>query len=367
MRKYQISIVILVVVLVVLAVATSLYFSLWGGKHARFRTYKIGVSVPLSGGYAGGEATRKGVLLAQKDRNSSNIKLVFVDSKCDPAVAISKVNQLIFTDSVDAIIGDICSGATLAVAPIANSMRVPMISPASTNPDISQAGDYVFRTVPSDSQQGKFGAEMVYSTGGRKLSVVYSNEPYGIGFLEILTRQFGELGGEIVTVVPFEKDIEGSIEKAVRDAMSDNPDSIYLISNKPANLVEAVQEINKSSDHPAIYGTEAALSSLFIENASLIADGMMASALPVGDQQFRERFEEEYGISTPLWAAQAYDAFSALDLAIQKSEETDLSLQQALFNIDFQGVTGNIIFDSNGDVAGNYEIVEFRDGKFEKL
>lgn len=113
--------------------------------------FKIGFMGPLSGSEARyGESIKRGVELAKKEVGIKNLKILYEDSKCDGKEAVNAINKLISSDKVSVIIGEVCSGVTLAVAPIAEQQKVAMISPASTSSKMSEF-PYLFRTVPSDA------------------------------------------------------------------------------------------------------------------------------------------------------------------------------------------------------------------------
>ncbi len=97
-----------------------------------------------------------------------------------------------------------CSSATLAALPVATTNKAVLISPASTSPDLSGSSKYFFRTVPSDVLQGKEGANLVDNLGYKKLAVLYVNDDYGIGFKNVLSKEFK---GEFVGSETFEKGV----------------------------------------------------------------------------------------------------------------------------------------------------------------
>ena len=158
--------------------------------NAAKKIVKIGFMAPLTGGAASyGLSIKKGVDLANKE-TGSKLQIVYEDSRCSGKDAVNAINKLVSIDKVSAIVCEVCSGATLAAAPIAERNKVVMISSSSTSPNITNAGVYIFRTVPSDALQGDFGAKYVFSKGHRKLAILYSNEEYGMGFTKVLSESF---------------------------------------------------------------------------------------------------------------------------------------------------------------------------------
>ncbi|MBC8501412.1 MAG: penicillin-binding protein activator [Nanoarchaeota archaeon] len=325
---------------------------------------KVGFMGPLSGDAASyGESIKRGVDLAMKEMGLDNVELVVEDSKCEGKEAVTAINKLISLDGVVAIVGEVCSGATLAAAPIANENNVPMVSPSSTSPKVSEQGEYTFRTVPSDALQGDFGANLAYDRGYRKLAVLYTNEEYGLGFNNVLTESFAALGGEVVASETFERgavDIRTQLTKT-KDA---EPDVIYIISNSPDSTVAALQQMTELGIEAAIFGSEGQKSPAILEGAGESAEGMVVTAVSSGTSGFIERHQAEYGEAPGPFAAQGYDAFKAIGLAVEQGATTGEEIKNALFGSDFDGASGHIVFDENGDVSGNYDVFEVQNGEF---
>lgn len=329
-------------------------------------TVKVGVIAPLTGDAASyGIGVKKGIELAKKDLKADNIELIFEDTKCDGKEAATAINKLISVDKVVATIGELCSGATLAAAPIAEQNKVVLISPASTSPKITTAGDYIFRTVPSDALQGAFGAKLVYDKGYRKLAVLYSNEEYGLGFNNVLMENFPKLGGSVVASEAFERgatDLRAQLTK-IKAA---NPDAIYIISNSPDAAVAALKQIKELGINAAIFGSEGLKSEDIVSGAAEAAEGLVVTSVSAGSENFINRHRDVYGEDPGPFAAQGYDALKAIYLAVKKGAKTGEEIKNALYELSFDGASGHIDFDENGDVSGNYDVYVVENGKFVK-
>ncbi len=136
---------------------------------------RIGFVGPLTGEVATvGENAKIAVQVAADEINAKGgvkgkkIEVIYEDGKCNAKDATSAGTKLISVDKVVAIIGGLCSGETLAIAPLAEKAKIPLISYASTNPKITEAGDYIFRFVASDSFQGVYAADYIVKTKGVK-------------------------------------------------------------------------------------------------------------------------------------------------------------------------------------------------------
>lgn len=330
----------------------------------------IGFMGPLSGDAASyGLSILKGAELAIKEAGLTNVKLVTEDSKCDPKEAVSAINKLISVNKVQAIVGEVCSGATLAAAPIAEQNKVVMISASSTSPEISKQA-WVFRTVPSDALQGAFGAGLVAKQGYKKLAILYSNEEYGLGFSLVLQEEFPKQGGEgsdeSLEVVANEAVERGVVDLRTQltKIKASGADAIYIISNSPDSAVAALKQIKELGLSVKIYGSEGLKSDDIVKGAGSAAEGLVVTSVSVGNIGFITKHQKEYGSEPGPFAAQAYDAFRALAEAMKAGAKTGEQFKEKLAAVEFDGASGHIAFDANGDVSGNYDIYVVEDGKW---
>lgn len=330
----------------------------------RSEKVKVGFMGPLSGDAASyGESIKRGVELAKKEIGGE-IEIVFEDSKCDGKEAVNAINKLVSADKVQAIIGEVCSGGTLAAAPIAEQNKVVMLSAASTSSKISEAGAYIFRVVPSDALQGDFGAKLVYDKGLRKLAILYSNEEYGLGVNNVLKESFAQAGGSVVASETFERgavDLRTQITK-VRTA---KPDAVYVISNSPDSAVAALKQLKEMGVSATVFGSEGLKAQDILDGASGSAEGMILITVSSGTSDFVSRHKNEYGSDPGPFAAQGYDAYQALALAVKAGAKTGIDIKNKLSDLEFDGASGKIKFDERGDIEGNYDVYVVKDGKFE--
>jgi len=325
---------------------------------------KIGWMGPLTGDAASyGTSIKRGVELAQQDLGADDIKIIFEDSKCEGKDAVSVVNKLIDVDEVQAIIGEVCSGATLAAAPVAQASGVVLISAASTSPKLSQQGGFIFRTVPSDALQGAFAAELVFESGLRKLAILYSNEEYGLGFNTVLSENYVALGGEIVASEPFERTAVDLRTQLTKIKAAD-PDAVFVVSNSPDSAIAALQQIEQLGITAALYGSEGLKSPDIVSGAGAAAEGLTVTSVSSGTSEFIARHKQAYGESPGPFAAQGYDAFVAIARAVERGASHGPTIRDALRSIEFEGASGYVTFDDHGDVEGNYDVLIVKDGEF---
>lgn len=322
----------------------------------------VGVMVPLSGGSASyGTAVKRGVELAV-GQQGSNVELIFEDSKCESEGAGTAATKLTSVDNVDAIIGGICSSATKAAAGIVADARVPMISPALTASDISDLGPFIFRTIPSDTSQAVFGANLVKEKGFESLAIIYTDEDYGIGFNGVLEQVGPGIG---LNIVGSEAIDLGALDARAQLAKltAAGPDSLYIISSSPETSVAILKQAGERDLHKAlqIFGSEGLKSREVIFGAGPVAEGMILTSVSAGSEEFAAAYREKYGDEPGPFAAQAYDAMTAILTASQAEGE----LVDALRAVEIDGVSGVISFDTNGDLIGrNYEVYRVEAGAF---
>lgn len=330
---------------------------------------KIGFMGPLTGDAASyGESIKKGVDLAKKEIGLANVEVVYEDSKCDPKESVNAVNKLITVDKVAAIVGDVCSGATLAAAPIAEQNKVVMISPASTAPKLTDAGQFIFRVIPSDALQGEFGAKLAYDKGYKNLAILYGNEEYGVGFNKVLSESFTKLGGTVVASESFETNAT-DLRTQITKIKAKKPDVIYIISNAPSAAVSALKQIKQLNLKVAVFGSEGLKSPDILSGAKDAAEGLILTSVTSGSADFLANHKAEYNADPGPFAAQGYDAFKTVALAIQTVQKaggtvTGDAIRTALSSLEFDGASGHIKFDQNGDVSGNYEVYKVEKGAF---
>ncbi|HZE87407.1 MAG TPA: branched-chain amino acid ABC transporter substrate-binding protein [Methylomirabilota bacterium] len=330
-------------------------------------TAKIGVMLPFSGGTStAGYGILKGVELAKKQLGATNIQLIQEDSKCDPAIAAQAVKNLV-DKGVVAIIGEACSSATLKALPAANKYHVPLLSPASSSPQLSQKGDYFFRVVPPDQYQGEFVAKLLYNQKHlRTAAILHSDEAYGNDLAGTFTKSFEALGGKVLTNQSFETGAI-SLQQQVNAIKVTNPQAVYLISNSAPPAASALQLLYAAGVHVPMYGGDSLYDGVIASTAKQAAEGFTVTSFSIGTKAFRQALADSSSSSgLTVNAPEGYDAFHAIYAALQKGATTGEEVKNILPSIEFDGVSGHIKFDEYGEVSQNYNYttLELKDGDF---
>lgn len=349
-----------VIVLIVAYIIGFFGGSLTGQAIYEGEVMTLGFMGPLTGDAAAyGESIKKGVDLALSDSGLENIQIIYEDSGCNGKDAVNAAQKLINVNNVVAIIGEVCSGATIPAGAVAEQEKVVMISASSTSPEITTLGDFIFRTVPSDALQGSFGADLIYDKGYTKLAVLYGNEEYGVGFNNVLLDSFK---GEIVASEAFERGAT-DLRTQLTKINAKNPDAIYFISNSPDSAVAGLQQIKELGITAEVFASEGFKAADILEAGSA-AEGLIVTSVSSGTTEFTAKHRSFYGEEPGPFAAQAYDAATALFMVIKQGARTSEEIKDALYDIEFQGASGFIEFDQYGDVIGNYDVYEVINGEF---
>lgn len=334
---------------------------------------KIGSLSPLTGDVANlGIGQRNGVELAVEGINAkdgvggSKLEVVYEDGKCAGKEATTAAQKLVNVDKVFAIVGGLCSSETLAASKITDAAKVIMISPCSSNPSVTDAGDYVFRDYPSDSFQGKVAAEHAYNDWkAKKAAVLYENKDYPLGLANTFEARFKELGGEVVAkeaADPEPKDLRPQLTK-IKAA---SPDLVYLIAYTQGTSV-GLQQAAELGITAKILGGDSADDPKILEAAKQAAEGFVWSVPKVPESSeydaFKQAYKKKYDGDPLLCGAQAYDAVNILAWAIGRAGGTDAGkVKDALYSLKaYKGASGTIEFDKNGDLlSATYEFKAIR-------
>ncbi|MFA5838653.1 MAG: penicillin-binding protein activator [Candidatus Paceibacterota bacterium] len=335
---------------------------------------KIGFIGPLTGELANyGENARAAVEIAVEEINAEGgingrtLKAVYEDDVCNGPGATNAVNKLINVDKVQAIVGGLCSPATLSVAPIVEKEKVALISYCSTAPDITNAGDYIFRDVPSDLFQGKVAAEYAYNTvGARKAAVVYINNDWGAGLNKSFTEAFEKLGGNVVVseaYSPESKDLRTQLTK-VKSAKAD----FLYFPAFPDGTTVGIKQIKELKINIPIMGADSWDGAKLWQDIGSYGEGVVFTAAGTNtSDSFKKKMAEKVGSNEIIYCSNyAYDATKIFAKAMSAVGTEGEKIKNALYNIVYTGGVGSskIEFDQNGDTKeANYFFKTVKNGE----
>ena len=340
---------------------------------------KVGYYGDLSGRTSNfGQSTKNGVMMAADEINKAGgingrqIQILSEDDEGRPEKAATVVTKLIDQDKVIALLGEVASGNSLAAAPKAQAAKVPMISPSSTNPAVTQVGDYIFRVCFIDPFQGEVMAKFAANTLHAKKAAIMEdfNSPYSRGLTEFFESSFKKLGGQVITKQSYtqgDRDYKGQLT-SIRSA---NPDVIYVPGYYGEVGVIAKQAKQLGINVPLLGGDGWDAPQLFELGGEALNGDYISNHYSVEDpspaiQKFVGDFNSRYNIKPDALAALGYDAMRVLADAIKRGGTTNgPKLRDAIAATkDFPGVTGVITINSERNAVKSAVVLKIQDGKF---
>lgn len=337
----------------------------------------IGVVAPLTGEAATfGKSTKQGAELAQEEWNAkggllgAQIKLVVADDKGDPTEAAAAYTRLIEQDKVIAIVGTVMSKCSLAGAPICQAKKIPMISPTSTNPKVTEVGDFIFRACFIDPFQGTVGAKFAYDNlGVRKAACIFDvGNDYTKGLSEYFRDKFKELGGEIVG---FEAHPTGTTDfnAQLTKIISAGPELIYISDyyNDAGLIMKQARALGFKGYFLGGDGWDSP--DLVKIGGDAVEGGFFTNHFSKDDprpevQNLVKAYTAKFGEPPDALAALAYDAANLLFDAINRAGSTDgPAVRDAMKAANFKAVSGQITFDENRNPVKAAVIIEMKNGQ----
>ena len=347
----------------------------WGLVHAD--SVKIGFNVPLTGfAAADGKSALNGAKLAVKQANQAGgingkmIELVVYDDQASPKQAVPISNKLIEKDKVVAAISGSYSGATRAAAGVFQSAEIPYISAYAVHPEITKAGNYVFRTSFMGEVQGRAGAKLIGATLQRKRVVLITLKN---DFGKSLAAGFKEAAGQ------FNLQIVNEYEYSIKDRQfgpivakvkSDAPEAIYA-TGYFFTAGPLVSQLRAAGITVPVIGQEGYDSEQFIKIAGKASEGTIITTSLDRDsnssetRSFISEFEAMAGHKVDMVAASGHTAMKVLVAAMKKAGTTSPSaIRNAIAQTNLVASTGSISFNDLGEVQKNVQVQVVRDGDF---
>jgi len=324
------------------------------------------------------------------------IEMPSADTTCvDASAASNGADRLINSEGAIALVGGLCSGATIAAANnIAIPAGVPMISPASTSPALTDMddNDLVFRTAPSDAYQGVMLANLLTAKGISEIAITYVNNDYGKGFADALEAAFSGT----VTANEAHEDSKADYRAELGSLASTGTETLVVLAYADGSGQTILRQAYESGDFTRYIGGDGMVGQSLIDAVGAdVLDGMIATKPGTPDVPGKDVFAKEMNAlaldPNAVFAAQAYDAAFLLALAIEENGTTDKAgLSAALRkvasapgeiilpgewakakkliaagkDINFEGASGNHEFDANGDVPGLIVEMVVENGQF---
>jgi branched-chain amino acid transport system substrate-binding protein len=346
-----------------------------GGKEP----IRVGHFASLTGDTATfGQSTDRGLRMAVEEINAKGgplgrpIEVISEDDRSITEEARTAAQKLIQRDQVVALLGEVASSRSLAAAPEAQRAKIPMISPASTNPKVTEVGDYVFRTCFIDPFQGAVMARFAKNElGAKKVAILFDfRQDYSVGLADYFRKTFKEQGGEIVADERYTGgDIEFRAQLTTIRAAA--PDAIFV----PGYYTEVgliAKQARELGITVPLLGGDGWDSSKTLEIGGAAVEGYYFSNHYAADssspkvQGFVSAYKAKHGEVPDAMAALGYDMGGILADAIVRAGTTDAAkLRDAIAATkDYDGVTGKITIDAQRNAQKDAVVLKIEDGKF---
>ena len=336
---------------------------------------KIGVAGPLTGAAQGvGAQIQAGAKRAVDDINATGgvlaqqLVLISVDDACDPKQAEAAARQLV-SQGVSFVVGHMCSGSSIAGSPIYEAAGVVMISPASTNPRVTDVGhENVFRVCGRDDKQGVIAGDYLADIYGKnKIAIIHDGQAYGLGLAEETKKQLNKRG---VTEVMFEsytperKDYLSLVEK-----FSAAKVDVLYIGGYVSDTALIIRQARERLPALKLVAGDSLASEDFLMIAGETGEGAYFTFGP--DLRLRPEaarivatFRDKDGYEPEGYTLYAYGAVQAWAEAVQQARSLESAgVISALHKGKFDTILGNIGFDEKGDVTGISPFVWYVMGK----
>ena len=329
--------------------------------------------------------------------NEAQVSLVTEDSQTDEAAGSSAMTKLAEVDKVAGVVGAFASSVSGAAVDVAVRNKVMMVSPGSTSPvftERAKSGElngFWARTAPPDTYQSQALAALAEKQGFKNVSTVAINNDYGVGFEEQFVKAFKDRGGSIVGKPVRYDPKAATLDTEASNAFKDKPDAVaaVLYAETGSLLLKSAFE-QGLSDGVTVLLTDGVYSEDFVTQVGKTADGKSIIAGAIGTvpgangaalKDFTALWDEKTGKELTAYVPHNWDAAVLMMLAAEASdantgegikgkilevanapgtEVTDACEAMELVSngeeINFQGASGNVDIDENGDVVGSYDV-----------
>ena len=338
-----------------------------GDEEGETSPFRIGVMESLTGsGETYGNVAVQAKQMATDEINAGGgingrmLELVVEDSKCSAQDAINAYNKLTDVDGMKIVLGTSCSGAMLGVAPLAEEDGVVLFSGLASNPDIANAGDYIFRTQISDIEVGINTGNVLWADGIRVLATITEATDYAEGVRRTSVAQFEKNGGKVIAQERYAPDTT-DFRSQLTKLFEASPDALHIAPQSEFAAGTIVKQARELGYRGPIYGETITVGTTSLDIAGDAATGLKAiTATPDPNNakaqevltNFRARYKH---ITLPWHLGSAYDdVYIAAECLKRTNDDQDADgFRDCLYDITWSGAIGNdYSFDEKGEVVG---------------
>lgn len=327
---------------------------------------RIGVIQPLTGSVAyNGTSDVNGSRLAVEERNRKGgvlgrmVELVIEDGQCKPANSVNAAEKLIQKDKVTVISGAFCSSSTMAVMPVVEKNRIPLVTGVSSMAGLTERGNrWFFRATETDALlAASFAKILVNNLKLKTIAYIGVNDDWGRGGVGEFSKQIEALGGKTVLKEYFDHGTTDFYTLLTR-LRANQPDGIFVAAETQDGslLVKQLKELGIQSK---VFGVGSWATNDFVKLAGAAAEGIYA-AVPYAatmdtprNRGFVSAYQSKYNEFPGKYAAAGYNSINIIMDAIERAGSTDAEkIRDALAKTDYEGPNGRFRFDPKGQAYG---------------
>ena len=362
-----------------LTVLMALILTLGLGAWAQAAPLKIGVLAPISGSSAAdGNDIVKGVKTAVEVMKAEGgvpgfdgIDVEVQDSACDPRQAVAAANKLA-NMKVAGVVGEYCSSATIPASEVLNEEKITMITPASTNPKVTQRGfKYMYRMCGLDIHQSDAAVKFMQNElKAKTVFIIDDKTTYSQHLAEFVAEKSGQAG---IKVLAHDHVNEGDMDYSavLTKVKQANPDVLYMSLQNNSAGIRMIKQFRQLGIKAAVLSQDAVYHPNFIKEAPVESQGVFFTfgyadkTAPVY-KKFLEKYSALHG-EPGAYSAYAFDSAYALLTAIKNAKSTDADKVRAeMMKLNLVGASKTIKFEDNGDSGSNYVIYKVDGDKFKE-
>ena len=334
--------------------------------------FRVGVLESLTGsGETYGTVANQAKQMAADEINAAGgidgrrLELVVEDSKCNAADAIAAYHKLTDVDGVKIILGTSCSAAMLGVAPLAEADGIILFSGLASNPDIANAGDYIFRTQINDIEVGIATGNTLWADGIRTLATITEATDYAEGVRRTSVAQFELRGGRVVAAEAYGADV-ADFRTQLTKLFEAGPDALHIAPQSEFSAGAIMKQARELGYEGPIYAETISVGTTALDLAGEAATGMKAITADLDPdnekaQEVLADFRERYDYVTLPWhLGSAYDdVYIAAECLRQTGDDQDADgFRDCMYGITWSGAIGDdYSFDADGEVVGLSRVV----------
>ena len=338
---------------------------------------RIGVFMSLTGSTANfGISSVNGIKMAADEINKAGgingkqIELLVQDDRSDASEAATIVTKFVTQDQVHGILGEVASSRSIAAAPIAQNAKIPMLTPSSTNPEVTRKGDYIFRSCFIDPVQGAAIAQFAAKNLNAKRAAIMVDRKndYSTGLEKNISETFTRMGGTMVATTSYQEG-DQDFNAQLTSIKGANPEVIFVPGYYNDVGLIAKQARDRGITVPLIGGDGWDSAQLYAIGGSAIKGSFFTNHYSPYDTdpkvvKFVADYKALYNSVPDALAATAYDAAHIMFDAVKRAKSlsgTDIRDALAATNA-FPGVTGTVTFNENRDAVKPIIVIEVKEG-----